>query len=173
MFTTQGHILSSTSGTTKATTFTLVDEASPRQTSNPFLPLLVVAIKGTTSRVDHMVYANGRRQSRVRSMIARETLRVGRLAESMAICDERPACKVIGNTSPRLRSIKRQSIDHGCSHDFPPLQMRSIPRNASISRAPFQVLLCSLMSPRRMDTIPTLPLAGAANPPTWASGRQR
>ncbi|OJJ33423.1 hypothetical protein ASPWEDRAFT_174830 [Aspergillus wentii DTO 134E9] len=45
----------STSGTVKAVTFTIV---TPKGCSNKLLPVLIIAIRGTASRVDHMVNIN-------------------------------------------------------------------------------------------------------------------
>lgn len=55
---TQNHIITpSAGGTVKAMTFTSV---TPRETSSTstFLPVMIVAIRGTKSRVDHMVNIN-------------------------------------------------------------------------------------------------------------------
>lgn len=46
-------------GTVKATDFFVVRPASLGPTPNPLLPLLVVSIRGTASRVDRMVNLNG------------------------------------------------------------------------------------------------------------------
>lgn len=45
-------------GATKATTFILVDKAASQQASNSFLPVLVIAVRGTASSIDHMVNIN-------------------------------------------------------------------------------------------------------------------
>lgn len=46
-------------GTVKATNFFIVKAASPGPEPNPLLPLLVVSLRGTASRVDRMVNMNG------------------------------------------------------------------------------------------------------------------
>lgn len=45
-------------GATKATTFTLVDKAASQEDSNLFLPVLVIAVRGTASSIDHIVNIN-------------------------------------------------------------------------------------------------------------------
>jgi len=45
-------------GSIKAATFTSVMERDSAQLGNPLLPLLVVAVRGSARKVDHMVYAN-------------------------------------------------------------------------------------------------------------------
>ena len=52
------YITSSTFGTIKATSITLVRRSALARHEH-FLPMLVVAIRGTASRVDHMVNLNG------------------------------------------------------------------------------------------------------------------
>jgi hypothetical protein len=52
------YITSSTFGTIKATSITLVRRSAFARHEH-FLPMLVVAIRGTASRVDHMVNLNG------------------------------------------------------------------------------------------------------------------
>jgi hypothetical protein len=54
----RNYIPSSIGRATKATAFTLVDKASSQQTSNPFLPVLVIAVRGTASNIDHIVNVN-------------------------------------------------------------------------------------------------------------------
>ncbi|KFY27699.1 hypothetical protein V491_00774 [Pseudogymnoascus sp. VKM F-3775] len=54
----QNYIPPSIGGTTKATTFILVDKDASHQAPNPFLPVLVIAVRGTASSVDHIVNIN-------------------------------------------------------------------------------------------------------------------
>jgi hypothetical protein len=52
----------SLSGTVKGTTITLISQSSPEAVPNQFLPLVIVAMRGTASVVDRMVNANSQPQ---------------------------------------------------------------------------------------------------------------
>lgn len=54
----QNYVPSSTGGATKATAFTLVGTGASQKASNPFLPVLVIAVRGTASSIDHIVNVN-------------------------------------------------------------------------------------------------------------------
>ncbi|GIJ86995.1 hypothetical protein Asppvi_005894 [Aspergillus pseudoviridinutans] len=55
------HVASaSIGGTVKALSCTVVEPLSGRGTLNTFLPVLVIAVRGSASKMDHMVNANGR-----------------------------------------------------------------------------------------------------------------
>lgn len=59
-FNVQNYVPSSTGRAIKATAFTLVDTGASQKASNPFLPVLVIAVRGTASRMDHIVNVNSR-----------------------------------------------------------------------------------------------------------------
>jgi len=55
----ESHIAPSIGGTVKATDIFIVKDSSPQTKTNPLLPVMVVAIRGTASRVDRIVNLNG------------------------------------------------------------------------------------------------------------------
>jgi hypothetical protein len=59
VFQNETRIAASIGGTVKATDFFIVKSTNIGPTSNQLLPLLVVSIRGTASRVDRMVNLNG------------------------------------------------------------------------------------------------------------------
>lgn len=57
----QKHLITpSIGGSRKVATMVTVTELDGKQSKNPFLPLVVVAIRGSDSKMDHMVNANGK-----------------------------------------------------------------------------------------------------------------
>jgi hypothetical protein len=58
----ENYISPSVGGTTKATSLCMVSRSQPATptAANPFLPMLVVAIRGTANSVDRMVNLNGK-----------------------------------------------------------------------------------------------------------------
>jgi hypothetical protein len=68
----ENHINPSVGGTTKATSLCMVSRSQPATSTaaNPFLPILVVAIRGTASSVDRMVNLNSKSKG-VDSLIVR------------------------------------------------------------------------------------------------------
>jgi hypothetical protein len=56
-------VVPSISGTVKAMTTTIVVPRDDSELDNEFLPLMVVAVRGSASQVDHMVNANAKPKS--------------------------------------------------------------------------------------------------------------
>lgn len=57
----QNHLITpSIGGSRKVATMVTVTELDRERLKNPFLPLIVVAIRGSDSKMDHMVNANSK-----------------------------------------------------------------------------------------------------------------